>query len=131
MKLFKPCPRRSGFSGAQRILYQRIGRCVEAWLQEKGYLRPLTTIEEIAEDIGVEPDQLSAYLHRKNGKNVLGWRKGLRIEEAKRLLLDDPDLTIAAIARRIGIEDKSNFKRQFIESVGLSPHRWREVHRSR
>lgn len=129
MNLFKPCPCRSGFSGAQRCLYQRIGHCVEAWLQEKGYLRPLVTIEEIAEDIGVEPDQLSAYLHRKNGKNVLSWRKCLRIEEAKRLLLDDPDLSIAAIARRIGIEDKSNFKRQFTEMVGMSPQQWRERHR--
>ena len=128
MKLFKPCPRRSGISDTQKKLYQRVGHCVEAWLQEKGYLRPLTTIEEIAEDIGVEPDQLAAYLHRKNGKNVLGWRKGLRLEEAKRLLLDRPDRSIASIARMIGIDDKSNFKRQFTEMVGMSPQQWRERH---
>lgn len=129
MKLFKPCPRRSGISDTQKKLYQRVGHCVEAWLQEKGYLRPLTTIEEIADDIGVEPDQLTAYLHRKNGKNVLGWRKGLRLEEAKRLLLDRPDRSIASIARMIGIDDKSNFKRQFTEMVGMSPQQWRERHR--
>ena len=128
MKVFLHFLRRTGFSGEQQKIYARVGMAVDAWLHDKGYLRPIPTVSGIAADIGVEPDRLAEYLRRKTGKTVLGWRKGLRIEEAKRLLLDRPDLSIAAVAELVGIGDKSNFKRQFAEMVRMSPGDWRKSH---
>ena len=119
-KWFKPV-----FSAEQRQLNARIGAAVRDWLEQKGYLRPLSTVEEVAGDIGIPADQLGVFMRFHHGKTLLGWRKDLRIEEAKGLLLAYPDLPFATVGEMVGIQDKSNFRRQFTEAVKMSPREWR------
>lgn len=114
---------------AQRQIDARIGTAVDAWVQEKSYVKPLVTLEEIAGDIGVPSDQLSAYVRLHERLHVLAWRKALRIREARELLLSFPELPLSLVGEMVGIPDKSNFKRQFTELVGMSPREWRERHR--
>ena len=114
---------------AQRMLDTRIGKAVESWVQDKSYIKPLTTLEDIAEDIGIPSDQLSAYIHLHERKHVLAWRKELRIREARELIISYPDLPISVVGEMVGIPDKSNFKRQFADLVGMTPREWRERHR--
>ena len=104
----------------------RIGEAVDEWTKSRGYLKALAGVAEIAGDIGVPPDQLSVWVRIHTGKTLLGWRKELRIEAAKRLLLEFPDLPVSTVGLMVGIDDKSNFKRQFTELTGLSPRQWRE-----
>ncbi len=111
---------------AQKEWDDRIRRAVEGWVQSRGYLKALAGVAEIAGDIGVSPDQLSVWVRIHTGKTLLGWRKELRIEAAKRLLLEFPDLPVSTVGLMVGIDDKSNFKRQFTELTGLSPRQWRE-----
>ena len=54
--------------------------------------------------------------------------KELRIMEAQQLLLDYPELPVATVGQMVGIDDKTNFKRQFEQIVGMSPRAWREKH---
>ena len=126
-KLF-PC---AGFSASQKMLFDRIGKSVERWVWEKGYTRPLATVAEVAADIGIPADQLNVFVRLHTRMTVLAWRKTLRIREARNLLLAYPDLPLATIGEMVGIDDKSNFKRQFAEVVGMPPRRWREKHRRR
>ena len=114
---------------AQKMLYARIGKAVESWVQDRSYTKPLTTLEDIAEDIGVPSDQLSAYIHLSERKHVLAWRKELRILDAEELIISYPDLPISVVGEMVGISDKSNFKRQFADLAGMSPREWRERHR--
>lgn len=113
------------FSAGQLQLDARIGAAVQAWLDAKGYLEPLSTVEEIAGRIGIPADQLGVYIRIHYGKSLMGWRKALRIEEAKRLLLAFPDLPFATVGEMVGIQDKSNFRRQFTETVRMTPREWR------
>ena len=106
----------------------RIGEAVDEWKKTRGYLKPIAGVTEIAADIGVPPDQLSIWVRIHTGKTLLGWRKELRIEAAKRLLLEFPDLPVSTVGLMVGIDDKSNFKRQFTEVVRLTPRQWRERH---
>ena len=106
----------------------RTGEAVEKWVREKGYLKPLATVEDVAADIGVLPDRLTVWCRIKTGRPVLRWRKELRIGDAKRLLLEFPDLPVATVGQMVGIDDKSNFKRQFTETVRQTPRQWRESH---
>jgi AraC-like DNA-binding protein len=106
----------------------RTGEAVEKWVREKGYLKPLATVEDVAADIGVLPDRLTVWCRIKTGRPVLRWRKELRIEDAKRLLLEFPDLPVSTVGQMVGIDDKSNFKRQFTETVRQTPRQWRESH---
>lgn len=119
---------RPGFSAAQRRIQQRTAAAVQQWLEQKGYTRPITSLEGIAADIGIPPDQLSIYIRTKSRCSVLAWRKALRIHEACQLLLDYPDVPISVIGEMVGIDDKSNFKRQFQQLMGVSPRIWREKH---
>ncbi|MCR4860143.1 MAG: helix-turn-helix domain-containing protein [Bacteroidales bacterium] len=109
----------------------RIRESVEAWVEQKGYLKPVPGVDEIAGIIGVPRDQLTAFVRTHKKKTLLSWRKELRVEEAKRLLIDSPDLPISTIGEIVGIQDKSNFRKQFTETVGMSPREFRERNMAR
>lgn len=125
MKVFLKSLLRPGISGEQKRIYARIRPAVEAWVREKGYHKPLATVEEIAADIGVPPEQLGPCIRVLAGQSLLSWRKTLRIEDAKVLLTEHPELPVATVARMVGIDDKSNFRKQFTEETGMSPRAWR------
>lgn len=118
----------SMFSPEYRRQEAAVRKAVSAWVSENGYERPLPTVTDIAADIGVPEAQLNRFIRSWYDKGVLSWRKELRIEEAKRLLLSLPDVPVSEIGRLVGIEDKSNFRKQFTELVRMSPRAWREEH---
>ena len=120
-RLLKPA-----FSPEQKELGERIRKAVDAWVARKGYLKPLNNVDDIAEDIGVPPDQLCIFIRFHYDNTLLGWRKDLRIEDAKRLLLEYPDLPLSTIGELAGIRDKSNFRKQFTETGKMTPRQWRE-----
>ena len=128
MKIFNPTDK-SVVCVLQHRLDARVRRAVQDWLAAGGHTRPLPTVEGIAADIGIPPDQLSVYVRVHHDDTILGWRKGLRIAEAKRLLTDLPNVPVAEIGRMVGIVDKSNCRRQFTETVRCTPREWRGKHR--
>ena len=126
MKLLLRRFSRRGTPEVQKMLDARIGNAVESWVRDRSYVKPLVTLEDIAGDIGVPPDQLSAYIHIYEKRQVLSWRKELRIRDAMQLLLSYPDLPLSVVGEMVGIQDKSNFKRQFKALAGMGPREWRE-----
>ena len=114
------------FSAAQRRLDARVRQSVDAWVMNKGYTKPLVSVEDIAGDIGVPADQLARDIHIAKRKPVLSWRKELRLEEARYLLVALPELPVSTIGEMVGIEDKSNFRKQFTQFTGVSPLEWRK-----
>ena len=55
------------------------------------------------------------------------WIVGLRIEYAKRLLVQYPVLTVADISEKSGFQSPSHFIRLFKESTGCTPVKWRKT----
>ena len=125
MKVFKRRVFRLGIPPVQKQIDARIGAVVADWVQGRSYVKNLPTLEDIATDMGVPSDQLSAYIHIHERRHVLAWRKALRIREAMALLRLHPELPISVVGQMVGIPDKSNFKRQFADVVGMSPREWR------
>ena len=66
------------------------------------------------------------YFASRMGMDFKTWRTNLRIEEAKRLLIENPELSTHIISEMSGFSDRSNFHRQFVKVVGCSPKQWRE-----
>ena len=60
------------------------------------------------------------------GLDFRTWRTRLRLEDAKRMLLEHPEMEPADIARRVGFSNRSNFARQFLAYTGRTPVAWRE-----
>ena len=125
MKVFKRRVFRLGIPPVQKQIDARIGAVVADWVQGRSYVKNLPTLEDIAANMGVPSDQLSAYIHIHERRHVLAWRKALRIREAMALLRLHPELPISVVGQMVGIPDKSNFKRQFADVVGMSPREWR------
>jgi len=100
---------------------------LEKWLVRQGYANPYARLEDIAEEIGVSQLQLSYYFRVIIGTPFLTWRKRQRILEAKTLLLKYPEKSIASIGEAVGIPDKSNFRKQFVSVVKMTPAEYRKA----
>ena len=84
------------------------------------------TREEIAEELNTSKEMLHMFFATRMNVDFKTWRTRLRIEEAKTLLLDNPEMSINIVAELSGFSDRSNFHRQFTKIVGCSPKQWRE-----
>lgn len=111
-------PSNSFMNPRRKIIYQE-------WLDRKGYTDSNITADNIASMLNTNRNRLSIYLNNELGMNYFEWIANLRIEDAKKLLIEEPDTPICNIAVRVGIEDKSNFGRSFRRVMGMSPTRYR------
>ena len=103
----------------------RLEKSLAGWLQDKGWRVPVRTVGEAAERLGTNPKTLSLYFEQRVGLDFRTWRTRLRLEDAMRLLREEPDTPAVDIAARVGFSDRSNFSRQFLAYTGLTPLQWR------
>ena len=108
------------------IEYRKLEKALDQWVEEKRYREYDKSREQIARELNTTKDILHHYFVTRKGVDFKTWRTVLRIEEAKRLLLDDKDASTNIIAEVSGFSDRSNFHRQFVKIVGCSPKQWRD-----
>lgn len=99
----------------------RLSLAVAKWTLRKGYLRPATTLSDVADELGTTPEMLSDYFLKYRKMPFLKWRKLRRMEYARRLLGKDPGMSLSELGAAAGVPDRSDFRRQFIEVFGVSP----------
>jgi len=126
IKLFKKRFRPATRNDLKRTAKDWGVEAIDEWVERKGYLKEMSTLDEVSKDIGVSKEKLSDYFRVVLRKPFLSWRKELRILESKKLLLLYPDLSLSVIGIMVGIDDKSNFRRQFYDVVGLWPTEYRK-----
>jgi AraC-like DNA-binding protein len=85
--------------------------------------QPLS-LRDVANELGITPGHLTTVVRRRTGRTVQEWIIERRMVEA-RSLLSETDLSVAEIARRVGISDPGYFSRQFRRTHGTSPRDWR------
>lgn len=106
--------------------FEALEKNLDKWVADKKYREYDKTREEIAEELKTSKEVLQMYFARK-GQDFRSWRTELRIEDAKKMLLDDKKISTNLAGERCGFSDRSNFHRQFVKLVGCSPKRWRET----
>ena len=74
----------------------------------------------------VPREDVVSVIHGWIGERFLTVRKRLRVHDAAELLTGRPDLSMADIARLVGFQDKSDFRRAFTSEKGMTPRQWRE-----
>ena len=117
----KPVPQ--GLNAAE---FKRIEKALEIWVQEKRYREYDKSREEIAKELRTSKESLHLYFATVMKMDFRTWRTELRIEESKKLLLEDKETSINIIGEMAGFSDRANFYRQFVKIVGCSPKEWRE-----
>ena len=83
------------------------------------------TLDNIAENIQFSPMYISRLFKKATSQTPLQYLIALRLREACRLLLSDPDLSVAEIGIRTGYEDPSYFSRIFRKHIGMYPSEYR------
>ena len=104
----------------------RLGSALEAWVEREAYRQSVRTVAEVAEQLDTDSVLLYHYFRDRLHTDFRTWRTRLRLEDAKRLLLEEPATYASDIGRRVGFSNRSNFSRQFLAYTGLTPNRWRE-----
>lgn len=112
-----------GFNDAE---FKRIEKSLELWVKEKRYREYDKSREDIAKELRTSKESLHMYFTTVKKIDFRTWRTELRIEEAKRILLEDKNSSVNIIGEMAGFSDRANFYRQFVKFVGCSPREWRE-----
>lgn len=111
-------------SGAERAAsaaaFDRLVASEKIWLEEG---TPLATV---AGRLGLPPRQLSEAINSVHGESFSRRLNRLRVEETKRLLREEPGLSMTAAMFDAGFRTKSSFNREFRALTGMSPSEYRE-----
>lgn len=100
---------------------------LDAWIeQEKPYLNPDFQLMDLQQVLPINRTYLSQFINTEYGQTFFHWVSKLRIEEAKRIIAEQPDLKIQDIAQRSGFSSPSAFSRVFFRETGVSPRKWME-----
>ena len=83
------------------------------------------SLENVAEKIYISPYYLSHLFKEELGITFLEYLTRIRMEEAKKLLMDR-SLTILDISLRIGYDDPGYFSKVFKKNIGVSPSQYRK-----
>ena len=86
------------------------------------------SLEKLAREIGTSASYLSRRFKLDMGKSITAYLNELRIEEAKRLLLDE-SYSITDVAFQVGYGSVQHFGRTFHGITGCSPSEWRKINR--
>ncbi|HPT79347.1 MAG TPA: PocR ligand-binding domain-containing protein, partial [Candidatus Atribacteria bacterium] len=90
----------------------------------ENYNRNLT-LESVAQHVYISPFYLSHMFKEELGFTFLEYLTKLRIEEAKKLLMEK-DMTIIEVASEVGYEDAGYFSKVFKKYTGISPAQYRK-----
>ncbi|MFC5406929.1 AraC family transcriptional regulator [Cohnella soli] len=88
------------------------------------YAEPIT-IERMAETLGYNRAYLSRIFKQRTGVSPVVFLTQQRVDHAKRLLRERPELTIEQIAFSVGFHDPLYFSKQFRRLYGQSPTDYR------
>ena len=94
---------------------------IEKWVAEEKYLSQDQGMEEVAAALGTDLEFLRYYFRTYMPSDFRTWRVSLRIEYAKRLMCDNPDISMNEIAGKAGFVSKSNFYHFFKKITGETP----------
>lgn len=117
-----------GPAGVNEADFRKLERALEKWVEEKHFCEYDKSRDEVAKELGTTREKLHLYFTTRKGVDFKTWRAELRVEEAKRLLLENREISTNIIGELAGFSDRSNFHRQFVRIAGCTPRQWREMH---
>ena len=97
-------------------------QALEEWMEkERPYRNPDFKLVDLQAVLPMNRTYLSQFIHSEFGCNFYLFVNRYRIEEAKRLMADNPDMKMAEISASCGFSSPSVFSRTFTSIAGQSP----------
>ena len=94
-------------------------------LNEKVYLDEGLNLSRLADMLDISSHQLSELINTEFGVSFPRYIRQYRVEEAKRLLVQEPDASILSISMMTGFRSQSSFYAAFRDETGHAPGRYR------
>jgi len=102
---------------------------VEKWMiTSQPYLRPNFKLLDVAEVLPLNRSYLSRVFNEAFGTTFSQIVQYYRIEEAKRLLIECPNLTVNQLFDKCGFISINTFHHVFQKSTGMTPKQYRSLH---
>jgi transcriptional regulator GlxA family with amidase domain len=101
---------------------------LQAWLGD--HLDKDLGVEAMAARVGMSPRTFARVFRRETRTTPAAFVEDLRVEAARRLL-ETTDLTVAAVANRVGMKHAETLHRAFHRRLGTTPDRYRQHFRRR
>lgn len=100
---------------------------VDNWIKTDGYVQQGLTIKELSEILHTNRTYLSAYIKTTYKMTFREWITSLRLEYAKSILKEHPEINIQKLAESSGFLSRSNFIKSFTEKEGCTPAKWKKA----
>ena len=97
---------------------------IAIWMKAKAYTHEQFTLEELAARLYTNKTYLSTFIKDEYDMNFSGWVASLRIDEAKRIMLKEPEKRLQEVAFECGFSSLAYFSSVFSKSEGISPSAW-------
>lgn len=94
--------------------------------EDKVFQNENISLNMVSEEIGLSSHQLSELINTHFKMNFSRYIREQRVNEAKKLLINEPDSSILAISMETGFKSQSNFYTAFKEITGVSPGQYRK-----
>ena len=92
--------------------------------KQQVYLKNELHLADVAAMLQVSQLQMSRCVKKETGEPFTMFANRYRVEHAKRLMLEQPDTKLAAVAFSSGFATEKSFFRVFKAITGLTPKEW-------
>ena len=100
-------------------------QALEQWMEhDKPYLNPDFRLIDMQQVLPMNRTYLSQFIHAEYNCSFYQFVGHYRVEEAKRMMREHPDMKIATVATRCGFSSPVVFTRIFSAFTGKTPSEW-------
>lgn len=98
---------------------------LEAWMEnDKPYLNPDFRLVDLMQVLPMNRTYLSQFINTEYGCNFYQFVTSYRINEAKRLMQEHPEMKLQEIAEKCGFVSLSALSHAFARETGMAPSEW-------
>ena len=105
-------------------LMDRISGLME---NERLYLNPELKVGDVADALGVSRNAVSVCINSHQGCSFSQYVNDYRLQHAKRLLTETPDIKVSAVGLESGFANERTFFRAFKSATDMTPKEWKDL----
>ena len=110
----------------ERTVDEQMTKAVEQWTAKGRHRTAGITSPVAAAEMGVARYQLTAWVKQSGYESFSQWMTALRIDEAKRVILEHPDWGSEAVADYCGFNSRQYFHTVFRQHMGVTPAQYQQ-----
>lgn len=102
-------------------LMEQVCRLME---EQRLYLRSRLRVSDVASLLGTNSSYVTDCINSKRGCSFSHFVNEYRVEHAKRLMMESPDMKVMTVCTESGFSNETSFFRTFKQIAGKTPREW-------